>query len=242
MTRGLRQAWRWRRAFWIRESPGVMGGSAFLILPLLFFLPLEKLPFFGERLRGVAVLIWLFAIALALAIRGGQGLRDETSIWTVQKGLNLGELALEDWILDMGLLAAASLWWAFIGFLAIQGTGSSLFLPAVAFFTLGLTTGLVAHSVTLFLSAMGARRPSDPTVLFAIVSILIPALTLEAPAWIPGLADWVIPPFHAAIEISGAIRILDLSGSAAALLHILLYSGMILALGIRRVSVWRPRA
>jgi hypothetical protein len=242
MTRGLKQACRWRKAFWIRESPGVVGGSAFIALPLLFFLPLEKLSFFGERLKGVAVLTWIFAIALALAIRGGQSLRDETSIWTVQKGLSLGEIALEDWILDMGLLAGASLWSAVVGFLAMRGAGPSAFLPAVAFFALGLTTGFITHSVTLFLSAFGVKRPSDPVALLAVVSILIPALTLEAPVWITALVEWIIPPFQVAIGFSGAIRVADLGGMTGALLHILLYSGIILSLGLWRISVWRPRA
>lgn len=242
MTRGLKQAWSWRKALWLRESPGVMGGSAFLALPLLFFLPLESASFFGERLRGVAILTWLFAIALALTIRGGQSLRDEASIWTVQKGLSLGELALEDWILDMGLLAVASLWWAFIGFLAIQGTEPSVFLPALSVFSLGITTGFVTHSLTLLLSAMGAKRPSDPTVFLAIVSILVPVLTLAAPPWLPELVDWIIPPFHPAIQLSAAVRMGDLVGMTGALIHIFLICGLMLGLGLWRISVWRPKA
>lgn len=219
-----------------------MGGSAFVALPLLFFLPLERLSFFGERSRGVAVLTWLFVLALAMAIRGGQSLRDETSIWTIQKGLSLGDLALEDWILDMGLLVTASLWWALIGFLAIGGTVPSAFLPAVAFFALGLTTGFITHSLSLFLSAVGVKRPSDSIAFLAFLSIFIPILTLETPAWISGLVDWVIPPFQAAIEFSGAVRRADLDAMTGSLLHILLYSGVILGLGLWRISVWRPRA
>ena len=92
MTRGLIFAWSWRKAYWLKESPGVFGLSAFAALPLLFFLPLEKFAFFEERMKGVAILTWLFALALALAIRGGTSLRNETSIWTFQKGLSLGHL------------------------------------------------------------------------------------------------------------------------------------------------------
>jgi len=242
MTRGLKHAWRWRKAYWIRESPGVLGGSAFLALPLLFFLPLERVSFFEERMKGVAILTWLFAIALALAIRGGQSLRNESSIWTFQKGLSLGEIALEDWILDMGLLAGASLWWGLMGFAAIPGVGLSAVNAAVGVFFLSLGTGFVTHCLTLFLSAMGVRRPSDPTAFLAIVSILAPALTLEASEWIVILVAWVIPPFHTAIELSGALRVHDLNGSTTALLHILSYSGLLLGLGLWRMSRWRPRA
>ena len=242
MTRGLKQAWRWRTAFWLRESPGIVPGGVFLALPLVFFLPLEKLSIFGERWRGVAILIWLLALALALTLRSRASLRDETSLWTVQKGLSLGELALEDWILDIGLLAAANLWWAFMGFLALRTTGTPAFGPALGLFAMGLATGLVAHTVTLFLSALGADRPSDPTVLLAFVSILVPVVALEVPPWTTEVLDWIIPPFHSAIVLSGTVRIGDLAGMSVALIHILLYSGMMLALGLWRLSAWRPKA
>lgn len=240
MTRGLRWAWPWRRALWIRESPGVLGGSALLCAPLLYFLPLEGMAFFGERLRGISVLSWLFSMALGLALRGAAPLRNDSAIWTVQKGLSPGELAIEDWLLDLSLILGFSLWWSVISILAHGGGGPETLRFGLAILGLSLATGLVTHSLTLLLSALGLKRPSDPTVLLALISILSPVLTMEAPAWMSAVVEWMIPPFYAAIELSGAIRGMSVGGITEGLLHLLLYSGLLLGIGVVRISAWRP--
>jgi hypothetical protein len=241
MNRGLVAAWSWRRALWVRKSPGVMGGIAFLFLPLFFFLPWETLSFFGERLRGIGVLTWVFSIALALQLRGGQDLRDETAIWTIQKGISQGDVALEDWLLDMALLTGYSLWMGLFSLLALWASGEPFYLSASAgFLCLGLTTCLVTHTLTFFLSALGAKRTSDPTALLAVLSILVPVLSLGMPGWLRIALDWLLPPFQACLELSGAVRASAFSGIGAALLHILAFSGILLWMGVWRVSRWRP--
>ena len=242
MTRGFRAAWQWRRLFWRRVAPGGRGAVALILLPSLFFLPLAPVPVFGEQVRGVAILIWFFSLSLALALRTGQGLRDEASIWPYQKGIALGDMALEDWILDLGMFGAASLWWASLGALSVGFSGPSPFFLWIALFSLGVTTAALAHSVTLCLSALGARRPSDLTILLAFLSLVAPVLALKAPGWVLSFADLLLPPFRAAIELHGALRGGEAEGVTAALLHLLVFSGVALWIGLRQLSAWRPRA
>ncbi|MGW8265129.1 MAG: hypothetical protein ACWGSQ_02110 [Longimicrobiales bacterium] len=241
-TRGFRAAWQWRRLFWSRAAPGVRGAVALALLPSLFFLPLERIPIFGEQLRGVAVLTWFFSLSLALSLRPGPGLRDEALIWPYQKGIALGEMALEDWILDLGVFGSASLWWASLGVLSMGPSGPSPISLWVALFALGVATAALAHSVTLALSALGVRRPSDLTILLALLSLLAPVLVLRAPGWVLGLADLLLPPFRAAIELHGAVRGVDAEGIVGLLFHLLAFSGIALWIGHRRLSAWRPRA
>lgn len=242
MSRGLRAACQWRRLFWRRVAPGGRGAVALVLLPFLFFLPLERVPVFGDQVRGVAILIWFFSLSLALALRTEPGLRDEASIWPYQKGIALGDMALEDWLLDLGIFGAASLWWASLGALSVGFSGPSPFLLWIALFSLGVTTAALAHSVTLCLSALGVRRPSDLTILFAFLSLVAPVLALKAPGWVSSFADLLLPPFRAAIELHGALRGGEVEGVTIALLHLLVFSGIALRIGHRELSVRRPRA
>lgn len=240
VTRGFRAAWTWRRAYWWRVAPGIPGGSALILLPLLFYLPLEMVPIFGEQFRGIAILIWLSALSLALSIRGGEGPRYEASVWPYQKGFSLGEMALEDWILDLGLMALLSMWWASTGVLSLSrgsSPSSGLWLP---FFSLGFTTAGLTHSLTLCLSALGIRRPSELTILAAVLSLLAPVLAFGAPDQVLQLARFALPPFRAAVELHGALREKEVEGIIPSLLHLLIFSGLVLWIGLRRLSGWRP--
>ena len=242
MSRGLSRALEWRQAYWTRVAPGPFGAAAFALLPLLFFLPLHSLSIFGQQMRGVAVLTWMFSLALALSIRAGGTLRDEASLWPLQKGFCQGEMALEDWILDVGLLGLACLWWASLGVLAIRQPGEAWGALWIALFSLGLTTAALAHAFTLFLSAHGVTRPSDLAILLAILSLLAPVLGLGAPAWVPEAVELVLPPFRVALELHGAVRRGDPPGMVRALLHLSVFSGLVLWVGVRRIARWRPRA
>ena len=242
MNRGLRVAWSWRSVFWSRVAPGGWGAMALALLPSLFFFPLDTVPVFGEQLRGVAILIWFFSLSLALALRNGPALRDEAAIWPYQKGIALGDMALEDWILDLGLFGVASLWWASLGVLSVGFSGSSPTHLWAAFFSLGLLTAGLAHSVTLCLSALGVRRPSDLTILFAFLSLVAPVVVLKAPGWVLRLADLLLPPFRAAVELHGALRGGEVEGITGPLLHVLVFTGIALWIGLRQLSAWRPRA
>jgi len=221
-------------------APGIPGGAAALLLPLLFFLPLEAVPVFGERFRGVAILVWLSSFALALSIRGAEPVRRDTAIWAYQKGFSLGEMGLEDWLLDLGLLGLSSLWWALAGAVSLSAPGPSsagLWLPL---FSIGFTTAALTHTLTFSLSAFGVRRPSDPTVLLAILSLLAPVLSFRAPEWVGGLTETVLPPFRAAVELHGALRGKEVEGIIHSLFHLLVFSGMVLWMGLARLSAWRP--
>lgn len=240
-SRGVRAAWRWRCLFWARMAPKASGAVALILLPSLFFVPLETVPFFGEHLRGVAILTWFFSLSLALSLRVGPGLQDEALIWPYQRGIPLGDMALEDWVLDLGGFGAASIWWASVGVLAIGASGVSPISLWVALFALGATTGALTHSVTLCFSALGVRRPSDLTILLALLSLVAPVLVLRAPEWILGTADLLLPPFRAPIELHGALRGGDAEGIPGALFHLAAFSGIALWIGHRAVSSWRPR-
>jgi len=220
----------------------VAGGAFYAAVPLLFFLPLEGLPIFQERLRGIAVLTWLSSLSLALGVRGGSPLRDDASIWPFQKGIRLEGLALEDWILDLGLFSVAALWWASVGTLALGGSGFPTLLLWLALLLLGLATATLTHSVTLCLSALGLRRPSDLTILLAVLSLLAPSLSLRAPPWVLSVATCILPPFRAAVEGHGSLRMGDMGEAAGATLHIVAFSALALSLGILRISAWKPRA
>ncbi len=242
MTQGFRRAWLWRRAYWDRVAPRRLGILVLGLLPLLFFLPLENVSVFGERTRGTAILIWLFSLSLAFALRGGEELRTEASIWAYQKGFCLGELALQDWILDLGLFFVAAFWWASVGVLAMDAAGPSALFSWTALFSLALFTAGLAHAVTFCFSALGVRRPSDPTVLLALTSLLVPALALRAPSWIRELMVFTLPPFRAAVELHGSLRIGQLDGAAGPLLHLFLFVGLTLWIGFGGISNWRPKA
>lgn len=242
MTRGLGKAWLWRTAYWDRVAPGRLGALALGSLPLLFFLPLEKVSVFGEETRGTAILIWLFSLSLAFVVRGGQDLENEANVWPYQKGYSLWELALEDWILDVGLFLVAAFWWASVGVLALQPLGPSSVNRWVGFFLFGASTATLAHSLTLCLSSLGVRRPSDLTILLALLSLLAPALLLKTPEWARVVVDLVLPPFRAAVELFGSLRIGGLEGAVGPLLHLLLATGAVLGFGLWRISGWRPRA
>jgi hypothetical protein len=212
-----------------------------LLLPFLFFLPLEVVPVFGERMRGIAILIWGASLALSLSLRGGESLRHEASVWPYQRGISLGEMALQDWYLDLGLVGLASLWWALLGALSLSRELPPIPGPWLPFFLLGLTTGAVCHALTLCLSAFGVRRPSDLTILLALLSLLAPVLGLRAPEWVLQVARLTLPPFRASVELHGALRQKVVEGILSSSLHLLVFSGVMLGAGLRRISAWRPR-
>jgi len=240
MSRGLAVAWSWRLPYWQRVSPGVTGGGLYLLLPVLFFLPLEVLPLFEDRLRGVALLLWFFALAFALGVASKRGVREEDSVWLLQKGVSLGEAALEDWLLDLGLNKVVALWWASIGTLALLGSGHSPGLLWVSLFALGVGTAALTQTFVLFLSGLGVRRSVDLTVLAIFLSLTAPALVFQSSARVQTAVDWILPPFKEAWVLAGALRAGDLHGVSASLLHILVFLGLFLAAGLWRISQWRP--
>jgi hypothetical protein len=240
MNRGLAVALAWRLPYWQRVSPGLAGGILHLILPLLFFLPLEVLPLFEEQLRGVAMLLWLFAVAFALGVAAKRGAREEDAIWLFQKGVSLGETALEDWLLDSGLSVVAAFWWASLGTLALLGSGQSLGWLWLSLFALGLVTATVTQTLVFVLSAWGLRRSVDLTVLAVLLSMVAPVLVFQSSNRVQAIVGWVIPPFKEAWVLAGALRTGDFLGVAAALLHVLVFVGLFLALGVVRISRWKP--
>lgn len=240
MTRGLRKAFRWRLPLWIRRGPGRLGGLAFLSCPLAFLIPLEGMGLVGTRVQGISVVVWFLGLSLPLSVRAVSGLRDPMSVWTYQKGCGMGDTALEDWILDMGLFAGFALLWALAGVAALALTQAVGLGNILSLWLLGTSVALLTHSLTFFLSAAGASRPSDPVAFLAFTSILIPVLMVKAPDWMASLAHWGIPPYHASMAISGAIRAGNFSEAAGSLLHVLVYSGLALGLGARSISRWKP--
>lgn len=240
MTRGLRVALHWRRPLWSRKAPGPGGSTGFLLFPAAFFLPLESLGVFDSRIRTISGLMWILSISLALSIRASAELRDPMSIWLHQKGISPGESALEDWILDLVLFAGFSLWWAATGVTALSLTEAVTLRNFFALWLLGVSAAILTHSVTFLLSAFGAPRTSDPVALLAFVSILLPALVLNAPEWVYSTVDWIIPPFRSTMVLSGAMRVGNLADLAGSLFRVLTYTGLALWLGFLRISRWRP--
>ncbi len=241
MNRGLRTAWRWRSAYWRRSSPGVAGGMVYALLPVLFFLPLEAVPIIEERGRGILILTWFLSVALALGVVAGRGLREEESIWLAQKGISLGDAALEDWILDAGLFSVACLWWAAAGALALWSVGHGSPGSWPSLFAFGMATCTVTRTFGGLLSAWGGRRPSDLTVLGAFLSLTAPVLLVKQPVLVQRAADWILPPFPEAVTLMGAIRAGELSSAGGALLHLLSFIGVCLAGGVWGVSRWKPK-
>ncbi|MCJ7628947.1 MAG: hypothetical protein MUO50_11250 [Longimicrobiales bacterium] len=241
MKRGLKTAWCWRSAYWRRRFPGWVGGVFYVLLPGLFLLPLEAVPLFQERGRGIVILSWLLSVALALGVGTGRGLREEDSVWLIQKGISPGEAALEDWILDMVFFALAVGWWASVGALALWGLGVPPVGSWVALFSFGLATCAITRTFAGLLSGWGTRRTSDLVVLGALLSLTAPVLLVKRSALVQRLADWAFPPFLEAATLLGAIRAGDLSSGAGALLHLLLFVGVCLAGGVGGISRWKPK-
>lgn len=240
MISELRGALQWRFPLWSRKAPGKRGGVGFLLFPAVFFLPLESVGVFDSRVQAISGLVWLLSISLALSIRTAAELRDPISIWHHQKGVSLGDSALEDWILDLAVFTGFSLWWASTGVAALSFTEAVSPRNLLALWVLGVSAAVLTHSVTFFLSAFGAPRTSDPVALFAFLSVLLPALSMNAPAWVFPTADWIIPPFRSTMVLSGAIRVGNLPDLTGSLFHVLSCSGLALWLGFLRISRWRP--
>lgn len=239
MTRGFRRAWRWRRALWTREAPGRRGLIAALLFPGLFFLPLAGSPFLQDQVRGTAIVVWLGAVALPLAIRSGARVRDTANLWPFQKGASMAEIAVEDWLLDILLLAGVGIWWSIWGVAASAGIENPL-AHATALVLLTVATGALAHALTLLFSTLGVRRPSDLTVLLAILSLLAPVLLARDASVVHAAAELVLPPFRAGVEVHGAIRRGELAGATWPLLHILIFTGIAMGMGLWRLKSWRP--
>jgi hypothetical protein len=195
----------------------------------------------GSRPQAISALIWVSALILALSIRAGAGLRDPALVWLYQKGCATGETALEDWLLDVAFLSTFGLWWALAGTGVLFLTQSVSLLNFLSFWLLGISVGVLAHSVSFALSGWGMQRPGDLVALFAFLSVLLPGLTMEAPAWVTILLDWALPPFQSTMALSGSVRAGDLREASGALFQVLGYSALSLGLGYGRISGWRPK-
>jgi hypothetical protein len=223
-------------------APGKVGTVLYGVGPAGFFLPLESVSLFPDRLRGIAVLLWFLGLSLSLVVRGGGNPESETFIWLYQKGVRPPDRALEEWLLDLALFGVASAWWASWGVAALPRDGFPAFPLWPAFFLLAFLTAALTHTLTLWLSTLGVRRPSDLTILLAILSLLAPSLSTRAPEWVLETATYGLPPFRAVVEGHGALRTGDLENAAASLLHVLLFSALVLWLALQRMSVWKPKA
>lgn len=243
MTRGLRAALGWRLPYWTRLSPGLLGGAFFLLVPLLAFLPLENVPVFDDRLRGVAIITWLLGMALGLRLIGRRGPREDDAIWLYQKGFSLRESALEDWLLDLALAAAFAAWWATVGTaaLAASGTAGATAAGWAGLLALGLTTAVLTYTLVLALSAWGVDKATDLTILIIFVSLFAPALVLRSADRVRWLVDRLAPPFADTAVLHGAIRTGNLDAAAGALLAIVVFTGLFLAIGLWGIAAWRPR-
>ncbi len=240
MSRGLITAWGWRLPYWRRVSPGPVGGAFFLALPFLSFLPLESLGMVEESGSGASALVWLLAAALGTGLGGGRGLREEDSVWLVQKGISLGESAMEDWILDMGISALACIWWAGVAALALAPNAALLqIMPA--HFLLGFLTCLLARALVGFLSAWGARRPADMAVALVFLSLMAPLLLARWSDRAREVVGWLLPPFLKAPAFVSTLMAGELGAAAGALLHVLTFAGLLLGATCWRLERWRPR-
>lgn len=243
MTRGLRAALRWRLPYWTRLSPGLLGGAFFLLVPLLAFLPLEHVPVFEERLRGVAIITWLLGMALGLRLMGKRGPREEDAIWLYQKGFSLRESALEDWLLDLGLAAGFAVCWATVGTAALAATGTATGTAAgwAGLFALALTTSVLTYTLVLALSSWGVEKATDLTILIIFVSLFAPALVFRSGDRVRWLVDRLAPPFADTAVLHGAIRTGTLDAAVGALLEIVVFTGLFLVIGLWGIASWRPK-
>lgn len=240
MRRGFRRSLYWRRGLWVREAPGRRGLLLSILGPLAFFLPLDALGIVGSRVQSISLMVWVMAISLPLSVRGGSSPRDSSGIWLFQKGCPPAETALEDWVLDVALFSTALTWWALTGVSILAFSYPVTLLNILALWGLGFSVALLTHATSFLLSALGARRTTDPVVFLAFMSVLLPPLTTNSPGWFSGAVDWVLPPYHSTLLLSGALRRGDPTETSGALFHVLLYSGAALWLGLARVARWRP--
>jgi len=240
MRRGLAMAWRWRVPYWVRVAPGPVGGLVYTLLPALFFVPLESLSVFPDRPRGILVVMWCMSIALGIVVAAGRGLRDEEAIWLVQKGVSPGDAALEDWILDAGLLVIACAYWSAVGALALTSY-APVFKSMLGLFLFTLATSLLARTLAGCLSAWGVRRPSDLTGVAAFLSLAVPLLTVSQSPAVQKAVDWLFPPFLKGVALGTGFHAGEVGAAAEAALQVLLYISVLLAATYWRASRWRPR-
>lgn len=240
MNRGIRLAARWRLAYWTAVAPGKRGSWCFALAPALFFVPWESVGLFATSHQAVLAVTWLAAAGLGLGVGSGRSLRSEDTLWLFQKGIPLGEVALEDWALDAGLLTTAAAWWAIFGAAALAGTSPPVYLWA-GLFAFAVGTALLARTISGFLSAWGSARPSDLTGVVALVSMMASILLAGRPGDIERTVHWLLPPFIQAGNLLGAIRAGDRGDASASALHLLGFVGALLAATAWRMHHWRPK-
>ncbi len=237
-SRGISGALIWRRAYWLRREPGRKGIAIYLLVPALFFLPLgESGPFPRSAVQGLLIVI--LSLALGIRLGGGRGLRAEDQVWLSQKGVSLGDVALEDWILDLLPMAALSLWWGLTAYLASIGEGwrpLSVFVVSGTAFLLSLLT----RTLVGVISAFGYRGAGDLAAGLIVISFLLFQVSFfVSPAAQTAIRLGTLPIFR----IPEAVRALlegDLAVAAPDLLHILALLGVMLWATYWRMERWRP--
>ncbi len=237
----LRIASIWRRPFWWRVGPGRLTGAGFLLLPAALLLPLEAGPIVPSREAGATLVAGVGGLLLAFRTTGAAAVRDDALLWLYQKGRASSEVALATLLLDLGLAKAFALWWALAGSLLVP-FGAGAFWGFLGLFFVAVATFSVTSATIFALGAAGARRPNDLAVVVILVSLLLPVMLIGAGPEVQGVLRWVVPPFRRAAQLAGAIQTRSVLGGTEALLHILLYCGALVALGMAALSRWRPKA
>jgi hypothetical protein len=183
--------------------------------------------------------VWLLAVALGMGMGGGRGLREEDSVWLVQKGISLGEAALEDWILDLAPLAAASLWWAGVAALPLApGVPYPASVPG--WFLLGFLTSVLVRTLVGFLSAWGVRRPVDLAAVVVFLTLMAPLLLTRLPERVQDGLGWVVPPILAVPSLARGLLAGELALVVRDLLHFLAFTALLLGATFWRMERWRP--
>lgn len=240
--RGIVGASIWRKAYWLRQEPGRIGFAIYLSIPALFFLPIPE-GIFGPLRRSTvqAFLILISSIALGARLGGGRSQRTEDHVWLSQKGVSLGDVSVEDWILDLIPLAALSVWWGLTAYLASVGEGwSPLGLVAVA--ATAFLISLLVRTLVGFLSAVGYPGGADLAVGLVVVSILLQQVAIFLPPAAGQAIRWGALPISKIGEAIRALLLGDLAAAAPDLLHTLAVVGLLLWATYWKMERWRPSA
>ncbi len=230
---------RWQNARWRRRNPGGTGLALLALLPLLFLLPLQRVPMFATWRDGAGTLTLILALAVTGLCTRDSARVPPAAVWLFQKGVPLEDATLVRWIIDVATVALVCLWCALgmsVG-AAVHGVPDVGWLIRV---TAGTLVAVVLAASLLFgLAASGTDRGGDVLALLLFAALAEPLLALMLPVVARTTVHALLLPL---IEGVGLPRRLQAEPASAlhASLHVVAWCTAWLAFGVWRLRRWRP--
>ncbi len=227
------------RARWWRQNPGRTGIALLALLPLLFLLPLQRVPMFATWRDGAGTLTLILALAVTGLCTRDSARVPPAAVWLFQKGVRMEDAFLVRWMIDVAIVALVCLWCALgmgLG-AAVHGVLDGSWLVRV---TTGTLVAIVLAASLLFgLAAAGTDRGGDVLVLLLFAAIAEPLLALTLPATARTTVHALLLPLFEGVGLPRRLQAEPASALHAGL-HVVSWCTAWLAFGVWRLRRWRP--